>query len=97
MLIVTLVAIVLAICQLDLFVKDWRQGNSNCELHNLEMDTIVVHGISGPAPSMMPEFFDAMESGFPNCHMKMPDALRSSKRGKIYVCPVCQKNYEAYK
>ena len=62
MLIVTLVAIVLAIWQLDLFVEDWRHGNSNCELHNLEMDTIVVHGINGPAPSMMPEFFDAKET-----------------------------------
>ena len=94
--VVTVAALAIGVYQLDLFVEDWRHGDGICEIHGTQMRTIVVHSLAGPAPQMTPKFYDAMEADFPNCHLEFAESMYSEKRGKIFVCPICQKNFEAY-
>ena len=94
--VITLVAIAIAVWKLDLFVEDWRYGDGTCEVHGIEMKTVVVRRLAGPAPSIDVEFCDAMERDFPNCKLDFGENFYGKQRGKVFVCPDCQKSLEAY-
>ena len=71
-------------------VSDWRHGNGVCKLHKIKMETVVVHGLAGPAPLFTPDYYDASET-FPNCGIEYPPELYSDEKGMIYVCPKCEE------
>ena len=87
----TLAAIAVFVYQSDLFVADWRHGDGTCTVHQEPMDTVVVNRLEGTI-NFSPQYFDAKERDFPNCGIEYSKDLYGRERGKIFVCPACEKN-----
>ena len=88
---ITFVSIGFAVYWLDPFVADWRQGDGVCAVHSLKMGTVIVHVLTGSI-QMAPEYYDAKERDFPNCGVEYPRQMFGKERGKIFVCPACEKS-----
>lgn len=87
--------VAIAVWQLDLFAADWRHGDGICPLHNQPMQTRTVYS---PAVTMQfsPDYFLAREESFPFCGIEYSSDFYGDKRGKIYVCPQCEKARQAW-
>jgi hypothetical protein len=76
----------------QIIVQDWLGTSSICELHKVQMDVIIVHGLNGTV-SITPAYAKSKDSLFPNHGILYGPELYNSTKGAIYVCKECRETF----
>jgi hypothetical protein len=77
-------------------VEDWTYGSATCQVHQIVMQTKVIHNCKNIYISYTEDYLSASKRLFPNAHPRYGKELYGKRRGKVYVCPMCLKAIELW-
>jgi hypothetical protein len=73
-------------------VRNWLGASSTCELHKVQMDVVIVHGLGGTI-SLTPAYKKSKNALFPNHGISYGPELYNSTKGAIHVCKKCSEAF----